>query len=260
MNVVFWVGVKSEDPLLREKHGDFQYFEYSKLSWKYWCEKNDIIFYEYNTPSLKDTGTHKVTWQRWFDLEDQLKDIAWDKVVVVDASYIVKWDCPNFFKLVSDKLNVFQALENIRWINESIKGYQELFPEVKFDLKKYIDCGFQIFTKPHLSFFQSLKEFYYKNNSKILELQSKVGKGTDQPIYNYLLQKNNIDFQFKLPNSFNLNHMNRFNWFSHNWQLKEDTTPFFIKYGNIWKYSGFDRKQRNPLMKQTWDLIRKNYE
>ncbi len=54
--------------------------------------------------------------------------------------------------------------------------------------------------------------------------------------------------------------MNRFNWFSHNWQLKEDTTPFFIKYGNIWKYSGFDRKQRNPLMKQTWDLISKNYE
>ena len=54
--------------------------------------------------------------------------------------------------------------------------------------------------------------------------------------------------------------MNRFDWFSHNWQLKEDKTPFFIKYGYIWMYSGFDRTQRFGLMKQTWDLVKNNYE
>jgi hypothetical protein len=54
--------------------------------------------------------------------------------------------------------------------------------------------------------------------------------------------------------------MNRFGWFAYNWQLKEDRTPFFIKYGHLWKYSGFDRKQRTPLMQQTWDLIKHNYE
>ena len=79
-------------------------------------------------------------------------------------------------------------------------------------------------------------------------------------VYNYLLQKENIDFRFELPNSYNINHMLRFNWLQHNWQLKEDPTPFFIKHGYLWKYSGFDRKQRNPLMKQTWDIIKKNYE
>ena len=39
-----------------------------------------------------------------------------------------------------------------------------------------------------------------------------------------------IDFDFELPASYNLNHMNRFGWFSHNWQLKEDTIPFFMAF------------------------------
>ena len=123
-----------------------------------------------------------------------------------------------------------------------------------------MDCGFQIFTKNHLPFLTKLKEFYFNNNDKVLELQSKVGRGTDQPVYNYLLQREDIDFRFELPNSYNINHMLRFNWLQHNWQLKEDPTPFFAKYGYLWKYSGFDRKQRNPLMQQTWGLIKENYE
>ena len=261
MNVVFWVGVKSKDPLTLEKHGNFEYFEYSKKTWEYWCNKNDVLFFEYDTPSLEDVGKHKITWQRWFDLEKQLTEITWDKIAVVDASYMIKWDTPNFFELTSDKLSVFQALENIRWMDEGIRGYQKLFPNVNFDLKRYIDCGFQIFTKNHLPFLTKLKEFYFNNNDKILELQSKVSRGTDQPVYNYLLQKDKIDFGFELPNSYNLNHMTRFNWFSKNWQIPDvNQQPFFIKYGNLWKYSGFDRKQRNPLMKQTWELIKTNYE
>ena len=36
-NVLFWVGVKSKDPLTLEKHGNFEYFEYSKKTWEYWC-------------------------------------------------------------------------------------------------------------------------------------------------------------------------------------------------------------------------------
>lgn len=259
MNVVFWVGVKSSDSLTADKHGNFEYFEYSKSTWKHWCEKNNVLFFEYTSPGLNDLSTHKVTWQRWFDLESQLNNIEWNKVAVVDASYMIKWDCPNFFNMTSESLSCFQALENVRWMDEGIKGYQSLFPEVKFDLKRYIDCGFQVFTKKHLPFLNKLKQFYFNNLDEIISLQKSVSRGTDQPVYNYLLQQDDIDFKFELPNSMNLNHMTRFNWFAHNWQLKEDVTPYFIKYGNLWKFSGFDRKQRNPLMKQTWDIIKAKY-
>ena len=90
-NIVFWIGAKSTDPLTSNKHGNFEYFEYSKKTWKYWCEKNDVLFIEYNKPSLSDHNKHKITWQRWFDLENYLKDIDWNKVAVVDASYMIKW-------------------------------------------------------------------------------------------------------------------------------------------------------------------------
>ena len=45
----------------------------------------------------------------------------------------------------------------------------------------------------------------------------------------------------------------------HNWQLNEDTTPFFIKYPYVWMFSGFDKAQREPLMKKTWDLVKHYY-
>ena len=94
-----------------------------------------------------------------------------------------------------------------------------------------------------------------------MELQNNtVKKGTDQPIYNYLLQINQIEVNTELPKSFMLTHLNRFDWFSYNWQLKKDNTPFFLKYGYIWFYSGFpNRGDRYNLMEQTWNLIKHQY-
>ena len=57
-----------------------------------------------------------------------------------------------------------------------------------------------------------------------------------------------------------LSHLSRFDWFGHNWQLNIDKTPFFIKYGYIWKYSGFpQRGDRYNLMKQTWEAVKGKY-
>ena len=53
--------------------------------------------------------------------------------------------------------------------------------------------------------------------------------------------------------------MNGFNWLHYNLQLNEDRTPYFIKYGQLWKFSGFDRKQRNELMSQTWNIVKEKY-
>ena len=71
-NVLFWIGVKRKSDLMLKKHGQFEYLEISKLSWKYWCDKNNVIFYEYKESSESDTGKHRVTWTRWFDVFNQL--------------------------------------------------------------------------------------------------------------------------------------------------------------------------------------------
>jgi len=180
-NVVFWIGVKSKDPLLMEKHGNFTYLDISKKCWEWWCNQNDVIFFEYNTPSIEDTGKHKVTWTRWFDVFNQLEsaNIDYNKVALVDGSSLIKWNSPNFFEEVGDNLVAFRSLENLKWIKEGIDGYQNLFNNFDFDIKKYISCGFQIFDKSHKSFLKELKEFYHYNETEILKLQSSVGRGTD---------------------------------------------------------------------------------
>jgi hypothetical protein len=263
-NIVFWPGVRSESSLLQTKHGGFDYLEYSKRTWQHFCKRYGHVFIEYDKTEIPDTLNHRVNWQRWFELFDYVEalNIDYDKILMIDASTMVRWDCPDFLsKAPNDKLIGFRSLENISWVNESIQGYKELFDGHDLDLKNYINAGFQIFGSWHKPFLAELKEFYFKNYEEIDRLQKSVGRGTDQPVLNYLFDIKKVPTAFdSLPNSYFLMHMPRFNWFQYNWQLQEDPTPYFIKYANIWVFSGFDRTQRLNLMQQTWDIIKHNYE
>jgi hypothetical protein len=93
-----------------------------------------------------------------------------------------------------------------------------------------------------------------------VELQDKsVRKGTEQTPLNYWLQMNNVEMNLDLPFSYKLTHIHRKDMFNHNWQLNEDMTPFFIKYGKNWVFNGFPKNERTDLMGQVWKLIRHNY-
>jgi|TARA_B100001964_G_C14216836_1_gene593213 hypothetical protein len=262
-NVLFWIAVNSKDPLLQEKHGGFEYFKFSRYTWEWWCKKNDVIFFPYETPGESDTNKHKITWQRWFDVFDQLEEagINYDKICVMDSCAMVKWDTPNFFNFTYAQVTAFRSLENLRWIAEGVDGYNNFFNGFEFDLKKYISCGFQIFEESHREFLKELKEFYYENYDGIMDLQNnKVKRGTDQPVYNYMLQMKNVQVDKKLSPPYMMTHMMRFDWFGRNWQL-DDNTPHFIRYGYVWFYSGFpNRGDRYQLMEQTWNMVKENYK
>ena len=47
--------------------------------------------------------------------------------------------------------------------------------------------------------------------------------------------------------------------FNGNWQIPEDPTPFFIKYGNIWHFTGISLQDRIDLMKITWERFGDRY-
>ena len=63
-----------------------------------------------------------------------------------------------------------------------------------------------------------------------------------------------------LPKPFRVSHLPRKEMLGPNWQLKEDPTPFFVKYGYIWHFTGFGIPDRINLMKQTWDLFGDKYK
>ena len=266
-NVIWWVGVKNEQ--YSEKYGGWEWLDYSRKTWEYWCKKNDVLFVPFEKPIEEDLTKFRINWQKAIFVFDELdrRNIDYDQICLVDCASMIKWDTPNFFEMTEHKLTAWRDMENMRWIYESIQGYEDLFqeandlPHFKLDQSKYVNSSPMIFNKSHKDLFLSFKEFYYDYIDIFIKLQDEVvKKGTEQTPLNYWLQINKVDVNIDLPISFKLSHLHRKELLRHNWQLNEDTTPFFIKYGHIWYFQGFAKDQRTNFMKQTWNLIKDNYE
>ena len=259
-NVIWWPALENLEH--SDKYGGFDYFEYSRKSWEYWCDKNDVLFQSFRVPIHTDFIQYRPQWQKClyvFDEIDRL-NIEFDQIALIDSTAIVRWDCPNFFDMTERKFVGWRDMDNLGWVYESVMGYKSLFDNFEFDFFKYINSGFMIFNNIHRMFFEELKEIYFEKKDDFIRLQDKdLRKGNDQTPINYLLQIKDIDVKLDIPFSFNLTHMHRKDLFSYNWQLEEDKTPFFIKYGKIWRFTGIPKDQRSNLMKQTWDMVKDNY-
>ena len=134
-----------------------------------------------------------------------------------------------------------------------------MFDDYELDINKYFCSSFVIFNKSHRELFMKFKDKYMENADEFIGLQKTVRRGTCQTPLNYVVQMSDIDVNF-LPIPYRLSHLPRKDLLSYNWQLDEDKTPFFIKYGYVWFFSGFDKRVRNKLMDQTWDIVKNNYE
>ena len=258
-NVVFWVGVKNEH--YAEKYGGWEWMDISRKTWEYWCEKHDVIFFPMEKPLNDDLVNYRINWQKsiyCFDLLDEA-GIDYDQIFLADATCMVKWDMPNIFELTDHKFTAWRETDNLNWVYQSIKGYEDFFC---YDLNKYdyFSSGVIIFNKSHKDIFLEFKDLYLNNVDKFVELQDKiVRKGTEQTPLNYWLQKNEVEMNLDLPFTYKLTHIHRKEMFGNNWQLKEDDTPYFIKYGKNWVFNGINKDQRTNTMKQVWNLVKHNY-
>lgn len=260
-NVVFWVGVKNEQ--YAEKYGGWEWMDISRKSWEYWCKKNDVLFVPFETPIESDLTKFRINWQKALFVFDELdrQNIEFDQIYLVDAMNMIRWDAPNVFDLTDHKFTAWRDIDNLNWIYKSKEGYKEFFDGYELDLTKYISSGLIIFNESHRTVFESFKKLYYDNVDALIELQDKtVRKGTEQTPFNYWLQINDVEIKTDLSLSWKFTHMHRKDLYHHNWQLQEDKTPFFIKYGYIWNFSGFDKSDRTRMISNTWDLVKHNYK
>ena len=163
--------------------------------------------------------------------------------------------------MTENKFVGWRDIDNLNWVYKSKVGYKEFFDGFELDLTKYISSGLIIFNEKHKELFQSFKKLYYDNVDTFVNLQDKlVGKGTEQTPLNYWLQINDVDVKLDLPLSWKLTHIHRKEMYSYNWQLDEDKTPFFIKYGYVWNFSGFDKDKRTEIMTQVWNSVKHHYD
>ena len=259
-NVIWWPAVKNKDH--NDKYGNFDYFKYSRKTWEFWCKKNDVLFVPFEKPVEQDLHEYRINWQKAIFVFDELerRGIDYDQIALVDSTVMVKWDCPNFFELTDRKFTVTRDIDNMSWTRDSILGYKDFFGGFELDSTKYFRSGFMIFNEIHRDLFQDLKNFYIENKTDFIKLQDEVvRKGNDQTPINYWVQKNNVELKFLSHALWMCSHLHRKEMLSHNWQLNEDKTPFFIKYANNWMFNGIPKDQRTSLMSQTWELVKDNY-
>lgn len=264
-NVVFLACVKN--PNHNDKYGGWEWMEYSKRTWEFWCKRHNCELVIYDTPSESDLARFRVTWQRWFDVFDQVEKVVpnYNKIFMIDASSMIRWDAPNIFDLVDDRFTAWRDMDNLRWTYESVQGYKPLFNDIEFDLKKYINCGAAIINKKHKTFLKIVKNFFIENQNVLVEAESHIiKKGTDQTPFNYLLQFQKVDVNLELPFTWNARHLDRRELHSYNWQLEQlghstDKTPHYIKYCNIWRFTGMSKDQRTQWAEHSWNFIKDKY-
>jgi len=258
-NVVWWVGVKTDE--FKEKYGGHAWIDISRKSWEVWCEQNDVEFVAFEEPIEKDVRKYRINWQKSIFVFDELerRGIDYDQICLVDSSSIIKWDAPNFFEISDHKFCAVKETDNLKWVLDSIIGYESMF-NFKLDSIKYFSSGFLIFNKGHKELFNSFKQFYIDNVDEFVKRQDiTVRKGTEQTPINYWTQLHDVDVKL-LPPTWKLTHIHRKEMFGHNWQLNEDKTPFFIKYGYVWFFTGFDKGERSKIMEQVWQSVKHFYD
>lgn len=233
------------------------YKEWCFKTWKWWCDKHnvDLFILEDELQPLGDgTGNMpgmKPTWQRWhvFDVLDA-NNIEYDQVALVDIDTMVHWDCPNFFEQTGGEFSAVQDKFYIEWSHNSIKGYQDMWPNVKFDWTTYFNCGFIVMSKKHKEFCKTVTDFYYANEAELRNRQHvTLKKGSDQTPINYMIRNSRFKLNF-LNDKFNLSQMH----------TRGVMNPLMFETGYVWHFNGFDKNTRNNLMSQVWDLAKTNYK
>lgn len=255
-NILFFTSLKANDPNITA------YQEWSFKTWRYYAKKHNLEIFVLTDPLL-DTELMRPTWQRWY-VYDILKanDIEYNQVALVDIDTMVKWDTPNIFE-IGNNTNYCGVKDDLslEWINNSIEGYRKSFEEfskVPLHWTSYINNGVLVLPSDGESFAKKVIEFYKSNITKLRDLQhNSLKKGTDQTPVNFLALDYFKDRIKYIPKCFNMTHLDKTYAFSQSMFRKY---PIFIEYGFIWHFNGIPRESRNNLMKQTWELIKDNYE
>ncbi len=244
-NVVFMTCMDGAPDIL-------DYKEWCYKSWKPWCDKHGIELFVLSD-EIRDKTIMKPTWQRWHVHEIlEANEIEYDQVALVDVDTMIHWNAPNFFELTDGEFCAVKDKFNIEWTHNSIQGYQDYWPDVQFDWTSYFNCGFIVMSKKHKDWCKGVTEFYYKNEDELRRRQHEtLKKGSDQTPINYMIRDSEHELKY-LDERFNLSQL-------HLRGVLGSLCPMW-KVGWVWHFNGFEKTQRNNLMKQVWEQIKGNYE
>jgi hypothetical protein len=238
--------VSISDPTAKVDHS--LYSKYCIESWKYWCKKHSI---DLHVVTESDPRCGKPIWNKELVYEYAQ---GYEKIALVDADTMIKWNAPNFFDLFEEDFCMVHDDSNWSWVYKSMQNYSKFF-NTSMTMDDYGNAGVLFFHKKYLDICEKVFKLYSDNKQELDDWNK--GGGREQTIFNYMLKENNVSPKW-LSSKWNLISMHKRELFKHNFQLG-DNIPHFIKHGYIWHFTGFGIEDRANIVKQTWDLIKDNY-
>lgn len=227
-----------------------KYSEYCINSWKYWCRNNDV---DLKVITENDSRCGRPVWNKELIFEHAE---GYEKIGIVDADTMIKATAPNIFYEFDEDFCMVRDTVNWNWVYNSIKNYSKFFKNINLDISSYGNAGVLFFHKLYLPLFEEVFNFYKKNQEELDSWDK--GGGREQTILNFHLKKNNVDIKF-LDSSWNLLGMHKKGWFNSNHQLNSEI-PHFVKYANVWHFTGFSIEDRYSIVKKVWEMLKSNYE
>tara|TARA_R110000868_G_scaffold345426_1_gene606542 strand:+ start:5855 stop:6610 length:756 start_codon:yes stop_codon:yes gene_type:complete len=244
-NIIFIVNIKDQHISTRSTP-----YQFSVDSWNIWAKKNNcevVVLEERIYPKeVMNANWHKLFV---FDLLEA-NDIEYDQVMVVDADTIIHPNAPNVFEQTEHKFCAVHNEGSYDWICRSMENYSKhLFDGYIFPIWEYINSGVLIMNKDHKQFYKKIVDYYLANVDNILTLQKTYGVGTDQPVINFFMHMERIDFKL-LPYEWNMQAMNKKEI------LGDDM--LFTKLGWIYHYNGIPGGDESTYiwMKKTDDYFK----
>ena len=265
-NLVWLNGIVPTDPMIRRKYGfdNIDWIELSKYYWSKYCEIHDgidLYHYEKVGSPYTNTNKHRVPWTRWFDqikFLERPENSHYEKVYSVDASTLINLkECPNIFtRTEREPDNDFwgtRDFANLGWTYDGIVGYEDIcnYNNIKYDHTRYFAAGHVLYdVKKMLPMLKKLEKFYNDNMEVILEKQNhSVRKGTDQVVFNWLVQSEGIKYDLSLLDvRYQATHFKRYEW--------DKAADGYLRQNYILSISGMSKKdERGVLMKELHELL-----
>jgi hypothetical protein len=244
-NIVFTVNIKNTEKPKRSEPYDL-----SVKSWKKWATKNDCEVFTLDKWVIDDMNPnwHKILV---FDLLENSK-VDYDQVLIVDSDTIIHPNAPNVFDITDNKFCAVHNDGSYDWVLRSIETYSKyVFEDYMFDWWKYFNSGFMIVNKNHKQLFKDIFEFYMTNKELLSGVQENFGVGTDQPIINFFVHKNEegpVDLKL-LPYKWNMQDMVRKEILTHD--------MLFTKLGWVYHYNAIPDNNQSD---KTLYWMNKTYE
>jgi len=173
--------------------------------------------------------------------------VDYNQVLIVDADTIIHPDAPDIFKLTDDKFCAVRSYGSYDWMCRSIENYKKhMFPDINVPYFEYFNSGVILCNKKHKKFYEKIINFYLTNRENIVKLQETYQVGTDQPILNFFVKQENIEYK-QFDYEWNMQDMNRF-------EILDDELTF-TKLGWIYHFNGIPDDLRNYMMKKTQEEL-----